>query len=126
MQFFFIAYGSACELETRNMTSADLGYLKKERLQKLRREIGDVGAMFKAMIKSLERKPLNPWILGSLAPIRQLSWRRTINLNVGFFPDLLTLNRNRFLRFTFFSLNVKALNLFLKIFWLSVSDPCSI
>jgi len=42
------------------MTSADLGYLKEERLQKLRREIGDVGAMFKAMIKSLERKPSNP------------------------------------------------------------------
>jgi len=54
------AYGSACELETRDMTSADLGYLKKERLQKLRREIGDVGAMFKAMIKSPERKPLKP------------------------------------------------------------------
>ncbi len=61
MQFFFIAYGSDCEFETRDMISADLDYLKEERLQRLRREIGDVGAMFKAMIKSLERKPLNPW-----------------------------------------------------------------
>ena len=47
------------------MTSADLGYLKEERLQRLRREIGDVGAMSKAMIpgeKTLES--LNPWTLG--------------------------------------------------------------
>ena len=40
------------------MISADPGYLKEARLQKLRRETGDVGAMPKAMIKSLERKPL--------------------------------------------------------------------
>ncbi len=64
MQFFFIAYGLACELETRDMISVGLGYLKEERLQRLRREIRDVGAMSKAMIKSLERKPLNPWTLG--------------------------------------------------------------
>ncbi len=47
MQFFFIAYGSDCESETRDMTSAGLGYLKEERLQRLRREIRDVGAMSK-------------------------------------------------------------------------------
>ncbi len=49
------------------MTSADLGYLKKERLQKLRREIRDVGAMSKAMIKSLERKPSKPGTRPELA-----------------------------------------------------------
>ncbi len=67
MQFFFIAYGSDCELETRDMTSAGLGYLKEERLQRLRREIRGVGAMSKAMIKSLERKPLKPGTRPELA-----------------------------------------------------------
>ena len=47
--------------------------------------------MLKVIIKSLESKPLIPGTFDSLDPIRQLSWRRTINLNVGFFPDLLTL-----------------------------------
>jgi hypothetical protein len=32
----------------------------KERLQKLREEIGDVERLLKTMIKSLENKPLNP------------------------------------------------------------------
>ena len=42
------------------MISGDLGYMGKERLQKLREEIGDVERMLKAMIKSLENKHLNP------------------------------------------------------------------
>jgi hypothetical protein len=36
----------------------------KERLQKLREEIGDVERLLKTMIKSLENKPLNPGPLG--------------------------------------------------------------
>jgi hypothetical protein len=35
----------------------------KERLQKLRAELGDVERMLKALIRSLENKPLNPWTL---------------------------------------------------------------
>jgi len=54
------------------MISGDLDYVVKERLQEIRQEIGDVGRMLKAMIKSLENKyrvedpvyfrgePLNP------------------------------------------------------------------
>jgi len=42
------------------MLSADLGYVGKGRLQKLRAEIGDVEKMLKALIKSLENKHLDP------------------------------------------------------------------
>ena len=42
------------------MISGDLGYVEKERLQKLRKKIGDVERMLKAMIKSLENKHLDP------------------------------------------------------------------
>ncbi len=31
-RFLYIAYGSVCELETRDITSAELGYLKEKRL----------------------------------------------------------------------------------------------
>ena len=55
-----IAYGSVCELETQTMISGDLDYMKKEKLQKLREELGDIERMLKAMIKSLENKHLNP------------------------------------------------------------------
>jgi hypothetical protein len=42
------------------MLSGDLGYVGKERHQKLRVEIGDVERILKALIKSLENKPLDP------------------------------------------------------------------
>ena len=60
VRFLYIAYGSVCELETQTMISGDLGYVGKERLQKIRDEIGDVERMLKAMIKSLENKHLDP------------------------------------------------------------------
>ncbi len=47
-------------LETQTMISGDLDYMKKEKLQELREELGDVERMLKAMIKSLENKHLNP------------------------------------------------------------------
>ena len=60
VRFLYIAYGSVCELETQTMISGDLGYVGKERSQKIRQEIGDVERMLKAMIKFLENKHLNP------------------------------------------------------------------
>jgi len=42
------------------MLSGDLGYVGKERLQKLKVEIGDVERMLKALIKSLENEHLDP------------------------------------------------------------------
>ncbi len=59
-------------LETQTMISGDLDYMKKEKLQELREELGDVERMLKAMIKSLENKHLNPGILDSLNPFSQL------------------------------------------------------
>ena len=42
------------------MISGDLDYMKKEKLQEFREDLGDVERMLKALIKSLENKPLNP------------------------------------------------------------------
>ena len=60
LRSLYIAYGSTCELETQFFLSGDLGYLRKESLSKLQRDIGEVERMLKALIKSLENKPLNP------------------------------------------------------------------
>ena len=57
---YTIAYGSVCELETQVMISGDLGYVEKERHEKLKGEIGDVERMLKVLIKSLESKHLDP------------------------------------------------------------------
>ena len=42
------------------MMSGDFDYMKKEKLQELREELGDVEGMPKVMIKSLENKHLSP------------------------------------------------------------------
>ena len=55
-----IAYGSTCELETQLLLSGDLGYLDKESLSGLQRDIREVERMMKALIKSLENKHLTP------------------------------------------------------------------
>ena len=60
LRFLYIAYGSTCELETQLLLSGDLGYLNKEKVSELQRDIGEVERMLKALIKSLENKPLNP------------------------------------------------------------------
>jgi four helix bundle protein len=59
LRFLYIAYGSMCELETQLLLSGDLGYLNKESLSELQRDIGEVERMLKALIKSLENKHLN-------------------------------------------------------------------
>jgi len=58
-------YGSNCELETQILLSGDLGYIEAGKLKKLQDEIGEVERMLKALIKSLETRPLNPRILES-------------------------------------------------------------
>ena len=60
LRFLYIAYGSTCELETQLLLSGDLGYLNKEKVSELQRDIGEVERMLKALIKSLENKRLNP------------------------------------------------------------------
>jgi four helix bundle protein len=56
----YIAYGSTCELETQTLLAGDLGYIKNDRIFKLQSNIGEVERMLKALIKSLEKKHLNP------------------------------------------------------------------
>ena len=60
IRFLYIAYGSNCELETQILLSGDLGYIEAGELKKLQNGIGEVERMLKALIKSLENKPLNP------------------------------------------------------------------
>ncbi|MEW6672479.1 MAG: four helix bundle protein [Thermodesulfobacteriota bacterium] len=60
LRSLYIAYGSTGELETQVLLSGDLGYLDKERLSGLQRDIGEVERMIKALINSLEKRHLNP------------------------------------------------------------------
>ena len=60
LRSLYIAYGSTCELETQVMLSGALGYLNKESLSGIQRDISEVERMLKALIKSLKNKPLTP------------------------------------------------------------------
>jgi len=64
MQSLYIAYGSQCELETQILLAKDLGYIKTDDFEVLRKDIGEVERMLKALIKSLQKKHLNPRLLG--------------------------------------------------------------
>jgi len=65
----YIAYGSICELETQIMLSGDLGYISAQSLEPFLENLHEVERMLKALIKSLENKPLNPRPLGPLDPL---------------------------------------------------------
>ena len=60
IRFLYIAYGSICELETQILLSSDLGYIEAGKLEILQEGIGEVERMLKGLIKSLERKALDP------------------------------------------------------------------
>jgi four helix bundle protein len=57
---FYISYGSVCELETQILLAGDLSFIEKGELGKLKKNITEIERMLKALIKSLENKPLNP------------------------------------------------------------------
>ena len=56
----YISYGSVCELETQILLAGDLDLIEKSELGKLKKDIAEVERMLKALIKSLEKKHLNP------------------------------------------------------------------
>jgi four helix bundle protein len=56
----YISYGSVCELETQMLLAGDLGFIEKGELGTVKENIVEVERMLKALIKSLENKPLNP------------------------------------------------------------------
>ena len=60
LRSLYIAYGSVCELETQVLLSGDLNYVNKEYLKALKDDTEEVERMLKALIKSLEKKRLDP------------------------------------------------------------------
>ena len=57
---FYISYGSVCELETQILLAGDLDLLEKGELGTTKKDISEIERMLKALIKSLENKPLKP------------------------------------------------------------------
>jgi four helix bundle protein len=56
----YITYGSVCEPETQILLAGDLGFIEKGELDTAKKEIAELERMLKALIKSLEKKHLNP------------------------------------------------------------------
>jgi four helix bundle protein len=77
VRMLYISYGSVCELETQILLAGDLDLLEKGELSKLKKDITEIERMLKALIKSLEKKPLNPWTLKDIlkCPLNMLIFR---------------------------------------------------
>ena len=75
--FLYIAYGSECELETQIQLCNDLGYLKSNDYKELQDKIKGVERMLKALIRSLDKKNQNPWILEPPNPWKT-TWENVI------------------------------------------------
>jgi four helix bundle protein len=60
IRMLYISYGSVCELETQTLLAGDLDLIEKGELSTLKKDIPEIERMLKALIKSLENKPLNP------------------------------------------------------------------
>ena len=56
----YISYGSVCELERQILLAGDLDLIEKSELGPLKKDIAEIERLLKALIKSLENKPLNP------------------------------------------------------------------
>jgi len=56
----YISCGFVCELVTQILLGGDLDLIKKGELGALQKDIAEIERMLKALIKSLENKPLNP------------------------------------------------------------------
>ena len=55
IQALYVAYGSNCELETQILLSGDLGFVSGENSDRLKKDLGDVERLLKALIRSLEK-----------------------------------------------------------------------
>ena len=56
----YISYGSVCELETQLLLAGDLDLIEKGEMETIKNDIADVERMLKALIKSIENKPVDP------------------------------------------------------------------
>ena len=60
LRFLYMSYGSICELETQTLLAGDLEYIETKNLYELQGDLGEVERMLKALIKSIERRNVNP------------------------------------------------------------------
>ena len=60
IRMLYIFYGSVCELETQISLAGDLDLIEKGELGTTKKDISEIERMLKALIKSLENKPLYP------------------------------------------------------------------
>ena len=58
IRMLYISYGSVCELETQILLAGDLDLIEKGELGALNKAVEEIERMLKALIKSLENKPL--------------------------------------------------------------------
>jgi four helix bundle protein len=70
IRMLYISYGSVCELETQILLAWDLDLIEKGEWGTLNKDIAEIERMLKALIKSLENKPLNPVILEPSSPTK--------------------------------------------------------
>ena len=50
LRMFCMAYGSVCELETQVLLAGDLGFIERDKLGPIHKDIGEVESMLKALI----------------------------------------------------------------------------
>lgn len=55
IQLLYVAYGSACELETQTILVNDLGYINTKTFSELQEIFREIEIMLKALIRSLEK-----------------------------------------------------------------------
>jgi four helix bundle protein len=60
VRMLYISYGSVCKLETQILLAGELDLIENGELGTLEKDIAEIERMLKALIKSLENKPLNP------------------------------------------------------------------
>jgi four helix bundle protein len=60
IRMLYISYDSVCELKTQILLAEDLGLIVKGVSGRLKNDIPEIERMLKALIQSLENKPLNP------------------------------------------------------------------
>jgi four helix bundle protein len=60
VRLLYISYGSVCELETQILLAGDLNLIENDELGTIKENIAEIERMLKALIKSLENKPLDP------------------------------------------------------------------
>jgi four helix bundle protein len=76
IRMLYISYGSVCELETQILLAGDFELIERGAMDRLVRDLAEIERMLKALIKSLEKKPLDPWPLELLACYSQPNFKR--------------------------------------------------